>query len=342
MGTLTPGAARRHETTEAVRSRMARLLPTGPTEGLPRGPQREQIEEPTEALRGDEPPAVPAPAKGAARAGADAGGHAAGGAAPRPGIGHLLGDDGLPPPLPVPDSAGSGSPDPVFAELAESGVRPRRYILRPSLRAGLALDRRSVLGLAVLLLLAVAYAVQHFWLGRPHPVQIPLAAASTARAGPDDSAVPAPDGTGTAVVVVDVAGRVPAPGVRALPGGSRVADALRAAGGALPDADTRALNLARVLTDGEQILVGEATPGTPAAGGLAAPPAAGAPPGPPLSLNRATPEQLDSLPGVGPTLAQRIIAFRQSHGTFRSLEQLRQVSGIGERTFAELKPLLTL
>ncbi|MDQ0308267.1 competence protein ComEA [Kitasatospora herbaricolor] len=223
----------------------------------------------------------------------------------------------------------------------------------PRLRPAFGFDRRAVLGLAVLLALAVAYAVQHFWFGRPETVQVPPAASPTVRAGPElpatstEGAQPArpvgpaqsagaagqpgpPEAGG--VVVVDVAGKVRTPGIRALPGGSRVADALRAAGGALPETDTSTLNLARVLTDGEQILVG----------GPAPPPAAGPTSRSPVSLNHATTEQLDALPGVGPTLAQRIVAYREAHGGFRSLDQLRQVSGIGERTYAELKPLLTL
>ncbi|MFF8769217.1 ComEA family DNA-binding protein [Kitasatospora sp. NPDC015120] len=213
----------------------------------------------------------------------------------------------------------------------------------------LTLDRRAVVGLLVLLLLTVSYGVQHFWLGRPQPVEVPAVAVapvpSTATPGPGP-----PEGAGGseaggaepgAVVVVDVGGRVGSPGVHVLPDGSRVADALRVAGGALPGTDTRNLNLARVLADGEQILVGEpSTP--PGAGAGAGPPPAGLSK-PPVSLNHATLEQLDTLPGVGPTLAQRIIAFRASHGgAFRSLDQLRQVSGIGERTYTELRPLLTL
>ncbi|MFD0258729.1 helix-hairpin-helix domain-containing protein [Kitasatospora indigofera] len=220
-----------------------------------------------------------------------------------------------------------------------------RPLLRLTLRPAFGFDRRAVLGLAVLLVLAVAYAVQHFWFGRPEAVQVPAASPSV-RAGPELTAAPAQTGPsaqsgGAATepgppeaggVVVDIAGKVQTPGIRSLPGGSRVADALRAAGGALPGTDTSALNLARVLTDGEQVLVG----------GPPVPPATGPTTRSPVSLNRATTEQLDALPGVGPTLAQRIVAYREAHGGFRSLDQLRQVSGIGERTYAELKPLLTL
>ncbi|WP_190209999.1 ComEA family DNA-binding protein [Kitasatospora indigofera] len=218
--------------------------------------------------------------------------------------------------------------------------------LRLTLRPAFGFDRRAVLGLAVLLALAVAYAVQHFWFGRPEAVQVPAASPSV-RAGPELTAAPAQPGPsaqsggaaaepgpseGGGLVVVDIAGKVQTPGIRSLPGGSRVADALSAAGGALPGTDTSALNLARVLTDGEQVLVGGPPP----------PPATGPTTRSPVSLNRATTEQLDALPGVGPTLAQRILAYREAHGGFRSLDQLRQVSGIGERTYAELKPLLTL
>ncbi|MFB8240050.1 helix-hairpin-helix domain-containing protein [Kitasatospora purpeofusca] len=215
----------------------------------------------------------------------------------------------------------------------------------------LMLERRAAVGLLVLLLLAVGYGVQHFWLARPQPVEVPTVAigpvAPTETPGtglPGDGPGPPGDGSGggaPAVVVVDIGGRVSTPGVHTLPNGSRVADALRVAGGPLPGTDTRNLNLARVLADGEQILVGEPSP-QPAAGAGPGPPPAG-PSKQPVSLNRATLEQLDTLPGVGPTLAQRIIAFRASHGgAFRSLDQLRQVSGVGERTYAELRPLLTL
>ncbi|WP_354640325.1 ComEA family DNA-binding protein [Kitasatospora camelliae] len=207
----------------------------------------------------------------------------------------------------------------------------------------LALDRRAVLGLTVLFLLALGYAVQHFWLGRPEPVAIPAAVPATAPT--ESSAVPsggpAPPGHGAAeTVVVDVDGKVQQPGLHILPGGSRVADALRAAGGPLPGTDTSGLNLARVLTDGEQILVGvPAAADAPVGPGTGGP---GSPAGGPISLNHATAEQLDTLPGVGPTLAQRIIDYRRRNGLFRTLDQLRQVAGIGDRKFQEIKSLLTL
>jgi competence protein ComEA len=149
----------------------------------------------------------------------------------------------------------------------------------------------------------------------------------------------APAGTGAASaapsaqpVVVHVAGRVASPGVYTLPAGSRVADALAAAGGAAAGVDLSALNLARVLVDGEQIAVGipGAADGPPVAAGGSATAA-------PIDLNRATAELLDALPGVGPVLAQNILAWRAEHGRFESVDQLREVSGIGEAKYAQLK-----
>ncbi|WP_259464659.1 ComEA family DNA-binding protein [Streptomyces sp. TLI_171] len=224
-------------------------------------------------------------------------------------------------------------PDPPRAPRLAAAPHPThpRLPLRFRLPAALALDRRAVLGLTVLLVLAIGYAVQHFWLGRPHPVPVPAIAVAESAAGAiTEGAAPVhPAGPS---LVIDIAGKVQHPGLRTLPAGSRVADALTSAGGALPGVDTGTLNLARPLTDGEQILVGIDSP----PGG-----APGAPAGP-VSLNRASAEQLDSLPGVGPALAQRILQYRLTHGPFQSLDDLRHVSGIGARKYEDLKPLLTL
>jgi competence protein ComEA len=132
-----------------------------------------------------------------------------------------------------------------------------------------------------------------------------------------------------AVVVVDVDGKVRHPGIVRLPIGARVNDALRAAGGALPGASLVGLNLARKLADGEQVLVGleasTAAPGAVAGG-------AGS-----VDLNTADVTALDALPGIGPVLAQHIVDWRTEHGRFASIDQLREVPGIGESKFASLK-----
>lgn len=145
---------------------------------------------------------------------------------------------------------------------------------------------------------------------------------------------------------MDVGGKVRRPGLQRLPAGSRVADALRAAGGVRPGTDTGGLNRARLLVDGEQIVVGAPAPvpGVGAEAGAAGPgtgaSVAGAAPGTPVSLSTATVDQLDALPGVGPVLAQHIVDYRARHGGFRSVDELREVNGIGERRFADLRNLV--
>lgn len=189
-----------------------------------------------------------------------------------------------------------------------------------------------MLALMVVLAVATGLAFHHYWTGRPRTVRVPppLPAPVQFR-----SAAPVP----AARITVDVAGKVARPGLRHLPKGSRVADALAAAGGPLPGTNITALNLARPLTDGEQILVGIAPPAPPQDGPAAVLPG-GSAASAPLDLNTATAAQLDALPGVGPVLAQHILGFRSQHGPFTSLQQLRQVPGIGDRKFSSLKSLV--
>jgi competence protein ComEA len=119
-------------------------------------------------------------------------------------------------------------------------------------------------------------------------------------------------------------------------------DALRAAGGVRPGTNTDGLNRARLLVDGEQIVVGgpAPAPGPVAAGSATGGSVAGAAPATPVPLSTATVDQLDALPGVGPVLAQHIVDYRSQHGGFRSVDELRQVNGIGERRFADLRNLV--
>jgi competence protein ComEA len=142
---------------------------------------------------------------------------------------------------------------------------------------------------------------------------------------------------------VDVAGKVRHPGVVSLPPGARVIDAIKEAGGVRPGTKTGTLNLARHVVDGEQILVGvNATP-APMSPPTEIPGAPGAtPPASPMDLNAATATQLDQLPGVGPVLAQRIVDYRTQHGGFRAVDELRQVSGIGDAKYADIKSLVRI
>ncbi|HEX2564023.1 MAG TPA: ComEA family DNA-binding protein [Acidimicrobiales bacterium] len=148
-------------------------------------------------------------------------------------------------------------------------------------------------------------------------------------------------------VVVHVAGAVVSPGVRRLPPGSRVTDALDAAGGALPGADLPRINLAAPLVDGQQVYVPKPGEEVPVAAGAGLPggagDAGGGPvPGAPVDLNTATAEQLDTLPGVGPATASAIIAHREQHGPFTSVDQLLDVRGIGEAKLEQLRDLVSV
>lgn len=171
-------------------------------------------------------------------------------------------------------------------------------------------------------------------------------------AGAGAPAAPTPP----ARVVVHVAGQVREPGVVELPAGARVQQALEAAGGVAGDADTGRLNLARVLVDGERVWVpapGEEVPavlgpeagpaGPPGTPG-SVPPAAGADPpsSGPLDLNTADAAALDTLPGIGPVLAERIVAWRTENGAFTAVEDLLEVSGIGEAVLGDVRDLVTV
>ncbi|MFF8290717.1 helix-hairpin-helix domain-containing protein [Streptomyces sp. NPDC016309] len=212
------------------------------------------------------------------------------------------------------------------------------------LRTRCGMEPRTVVALTVVLVVATALAGRHFWAGRPETVRAPeVVEAAPAAAGPAGGA-PRRAGAGAPPVVVDVSGKVRRPGVLRLPAGSRVADALRAAGGAGPGTDLTGLNRARVVMDGEHIVVGVTPPPAAAGPGSGVTGDAGAS-GPgggagPVSLTTATAEQLDALPGVGPVLAQHIVEYRTRHGGFRSVDELREVNGIGERRFADLQPLV--
>lgn len=238
----------------------------------------------------------------------------------------------------------------------------RRELLVSLVPAGL----RGRLGLQPthLALVAVAVAVALAWTtwwavsSRPEtdvvapvrpdasPVSAPTGdggeAGKTTTADPSALAPVAGRTGGETEVVVDVAGRVRRPGLVVLPLGSRVNDALEAAGGARRGVVLSGLNLARVLVDGEQILVGVRPPSGPAVPGQPAPaPPPGAPAGL-VNLNTADQALLETLPGVGPVTAGAIVAWRTENGGFSSVEELLEVDGIGEVTLADLAPLVSV
>jgi competence protein ComEA len=207
----------------------------------------------------------------------------------------------------------------------------------------------GLLAVAILLVVGLAFLrsaspAPTLTLPRAEPGSAPVdgAGESTAPAAP--GTVP-PITVAPVTVTVHVAGHVAHPGVYAVPAGARVADAVVAAGGAAADADLELLNLASRLSDGERVYVpakGEVAPAvvvSPAAGGGAAGSQAGAAAGP-VDLNTATAEQLEALPGVGPATSKAILAYRASHGRFRSVTELLEVPGIGPAKLEALRPLV--
>ncbi len=225
---------------------------------------------------------------------------------------------------------------PDLAPLVRAALRKR---VPPAMRGGrLHLSWPAVAALAVVVALAVAGGAVLVLRGRAGPVAAdqPLPTSSDFSPAPEGSAPAAATSTSTSIVI-EVVGRVHHAGVFSLPLGSRVVDALKAAGGALPGTDTTSLGLAQKLTDGEQVRVGigGAAPGPPAAG--ASDTEAG-----PLDLNTATEAQLDALPGVGPVLAQRILDWRTAHGSFASVDDLKQVQGLSGKKGDDLIALVTV
>jgi competence protein ComEA len=203
--------------------------------------------------------------------------------------------------------------------------------------------RRGAWSLWVAGVLAGLALVAWTWLDRPRVEPVPIEPVGAAPPAAS-SGTPAPPvgevAETSATVVVSVVGLVERPGLVTLPSGSRVADAVDAAGGLLREADPATLNLAALVSDGQQVAVG--VPGAvqgPAAGaGAAVSPGSGGR----VNLNTATVGDLDALPGIGPVLAERIVDHRTAQGPFTSTDQLDDVPGIGPAIAAELAELVTV
>jgi competence protein ComEA len=205
---------------------------------------------------------------------------------------------------------------------------------------------RVGIGAAVVLLIAglgIAVLVSAF---SSAGVTTTIAPAVPSGAAPSGSQSATETAAGTAagssaVLFVHILGAVAKPGLYQLHDGARAVDAVAAAGGFTADADRQQLNLARLVSDGEQIYVpkvgeaGAGRPGSVAGGGAGAS-------GGKVNINTASDSDLETLPRVGPAMAKRIIAWRQDNGRFATVEDLMSVTGIGEKTFAELKDLVTV
>ncbi|MCX5396970.1 ComEA family DNA-binding protein [Streptomyces sp. NBC_00102] len=268
----------------------------------------------------------------------------------------LLGDAG------EDEAEGDAGPSPGWTGVPRRGASALRERLPLWFQLRCGLEPRTAAALGVVLAGLAVLAGAHFWSAGPEGVRVPEAV----RVAAEGAAVPRTEHVGaespslpptspprlppTAAheaeaagdrIVVDVNGKVRRPGVQHLRAGARVADALRAAGGVVAGTDLTGLNRARILVDGEQVVVGLPTaPQPPGPAGVPGPGGGGQAPAVPLSLGTATTEQLETLPGVGPVLAQHIVDYRVEHGGYGSVDELREVTGIGDRRFADLRPLV--
>ncbi len=230
--------------------------------------------------------------------------------------------------------------DEASIEASDGGLhlRPSVQQLTRAIRELDPLLRWQLVGPAArgLVLLFVAVLIGGGWLAwrsvpRAAEVTIPVVPVSSLP-GPSTSTQPNPQ------LVVQVVGPVVHPGIVRLPEGARVVDAIRAAGGMRKGVSPGSVNLARRVVDGEQLIVGPQAAAVVGGTSSSASPN-GAPAGP-IDLNTATLAELDTLPRVGPVMAQRIIDWRTSHGRFASVDELREITGIGSLTFAALSRLV--
>lgn len=225
--------------------------------------------------------------------------------------------------------------DTARPSIAASVVRPLdltsvRSALQGWIGQALAFSRAHVSVVAIIVVSGLLWSGYSVLSTRSLPAAVAVTAIPSA-----SPSTPAP------AVLVHVLGAVHRPGVVTLPKGSRVADAISATGGLREDADPADLNLAAIVSDGSQLIIGtrndpggqmrSGSPGVTDGGG-----------GGLVNLNTATLEQLDALPGVGPVTAQRIVAWRAAHGEFTRVSQLQEVEGIGPKTYAELQPCVTV
>jgi len=245
--------------------------------------------------------------------------------------------------------------EPLSASQADRAARARWQLLHPALpdqtfddevtppasvrpawwESALSFSREHVVVVVVALVVGVIFAVMTFQHSRAQP----LPAAPSVSVSVEPSPTPTPS-----MIKVHVLGAVAHPGVVSLPEGARVQDAIDAAGGLTADADPALLNLAAVVADGSQIVIG--TVGSPAgevngdSGAGSSGSANGS--GVKVNINTASEAELETLPGIGPVTAGKIIAWRNEHGRFSTIDELQEVSGIGPKTMAQLEPYVTV
>jgi competence protein ComEA len=207
------------------------------------------------------------------------------------------------------------------------GGRPEHLTAPESAQVLITPPPQAINPILKIVIVAVLVTAGLVWLNRPAPVAVPEVASPGIPITVNGSTAVSPQGIDQ--IVVDVKGDVQTPGLVTLPAGARVADAIAAAGGVIPSADVTSINLAERLSDGQMIFIGNAQSMQLSSD-------------PRINLNLATESELDSLPGVGPVMAGRIIAWRESNQRFHSIEELQEVPGIGPKVFANLKALVRI
>ncbi|WP_416403143.1 helix-hairpin-helix domain-containing protein [Arthrobacter sp. LFS091] len=238
-----------------------------------------------------------------------------------------------PPLLELPEAGNQGGADPERAA-------PARLRWRTPWRVA-----------ALLAVLVVGFIGLQWWMSpAAAPTFVPLSPSSSSGSSPVPTAAAGLDGDASGTVLVHVAGAVKAPGVVSLPEGSRVFQAIEAAGGASPNANLGGLNLAEVLRDGTKVHVpalgeppqGEPPVGTGGSGAASTPAGATAGGAARININTASVEELGTLPRVGPVMAQRIVDWRKEHGAFASVDELDAIDGIGPKLMESLKDLVAV
>lgn len=256
--------------------------------------------------------------------------------------------------FPATSAAGRADDSVIDGSAVENGDVAEADVLRGGPRARVIADRRSVVAFIITAILAAGLASAVTWFSRPtaEPVAAPTLTSPSSAPQVDGTNGSAASATSSAAttIVVSVIGYVASPGLVTLPEGARVADAIAACGGSTPGADLSSINLARKVADGEQIAVGVPGSQTPP-GNVADQPAVGTTSGTPgtsgtsgakVNLNTAPVGALDSLPGIGPVIAQRIVDFRTKNGAFKTVDDLGNVSGIGPSIMSNVKDLVTV
>lgn len=241
----------------------------------------------------------------------------------------------------VPDRVDAAAADPSSSRAAARGSGGEAAAA--AALAGLSPGRRAMKPLIVIAVCVALVAAFLAWRSRPAVSTVApevSVAASPVRPTQEAPTPASGEQSPSVYLVIAIQGQVRHPGLVKLPPGARIADAIEAAGGVLPGTDVSYVNLAQKVADGQLIVINKSGPAGGSGGSAGDPGASGG--GQLIDLNTASESDLETLPGIGPSLGARILAYRTQHGGFKNVDELRNVSGIGDSKFAEIKDLVTV